>query len=101
MEEIRALVRKYTQVIQRYYVQYLSGYDAVALGQAMQVLNAQNGVEVGTEIVMRYLRKYNKPTIMVVNQLDHSKADFDKTIEDVKKQFAENTVLMQYPYKIA
>ena len=38
MEEIRALVRKYTQVIQRYYVQYLSGYDAVALNQAMQVL---------------------------------------------------------------
>lgn len=38
MEEIRALVRKYTQVIQRYYVQYLSGYDAVALGQAMQVV---------------------------------------------------------------
>ena len=37
MEEIRALVRKYTQVIQRYYVQYLSGYDAVALSQAMQV----------------------------------------------------------------
>ena len=38
MEEIRALVRKYTQVIQRYYVQYLSGYDAVALNQAMQVI---------------------------------------------------------------
>lgn len=37
MEEIRALVRKYSQVIQRYYVQYLSGYDAVALNQAMQV----------------------------------------------------------------
>jgi len=37
MEEIRALIRKYTQVIQRYYVQYLSGYDAVALKQAMQV----------------------------------------------------------------
>ncbi len=38
MEEIRSLVRKYAQVIQRYYVQYLSGYDAVALNQAMQGL---------------------------------------------------------------
>ena len=37
MEEIRALIRKYSQVIQRYYVQYLSGYDAVALKQALQV----------------------------------------------------------------
>lgn len=36
MEELRALVRKYNQVIQRYYVQYLTGYDAVALNQVMQ-----------------------------------------------------------------
>ena len=33
MEELRALIRKYSQVIQRYYVQYLAGYDAVALAQ--------------------------------------------------------------------
>ncbi|XP_040573731.1 membrane-associated protein Hem [Lepeophtheirus salmonis] len=38
MEECRALVRKYGQVIQRYYVQYLSGYDAVALNKSMQSL---------------------------------------------------------------
>ena len=31
-------MRKYSQVIQRYYVQYLSGYDAVALKQALQGL---------------------------------------------------------------
>lgn len=32
------LVRKYSQVLQRYYVQYLSGFDAVALNQMMQNL---------------------------------------------------------------
>lgn len=37
MEELRGLVRKYNQVIQRYFVQYLSGYDAVALKQCIQV----------------------------------------------------------------
>ncbi|RWS27679.1 membrane-associated protein Hem-like protein, partial [Leptotrombidium deliense] len=36
IEELRALVRKYNQVIQRYYVQYLTGYDAVSLNQMMQ-----------------------------------------------------------------
>ena len=36
MEELRALIRKYSQVIQRYYVQYLAGYDAVALAQMIQ-----------------------------------------------------------------
>lgn len=36
MEELRALIRKYYQIIQRYYVQYLSAYDAIALDQIVQ-----------------------------------------------------------------
>ncbi|KFM78035.1 Nck-associated protein 1, partial [Stegodyphus mimosarum] len=36
MEELRALIRKYNQVIQRYYIQYLAGYDAVALNHMIQ-----------------------------------------------------------------
>lgn len=36
VEELRGLIRKYNQVIQRYYVQYLTGYDAIALNQIMQ-----------------------------------------------------------------
>jgi len=32
------LVRKYNQVMQRYYVQYLSGYDAIALNQMISML---------------------------------------------------------------
>ena len=40
MEELRGLVRKYSQVVQRYYVQYLSGYDAIALDQGTQNLNS-------------------------------------------------------------
>ena len=36
MEEIRALVKKYSQVLQRYYVQYLSAYDAIVLNQLIQ-----------------------------------------------------------------
>lgn len=36
MEELRALVRKYSQVMQRYYVQYLSGFDAADLNLKMQ-----------------------------------------------------------------
>ncbi|XP_065156811.1 LOW QUALITY PROTEIN: membrane-associated protein Hem [Atheta coriaria] len=40
MEELRALVRKYSQVMQRYYVQYLYGYDAPMLHQLMQNMKA-------------------------------------------------------------
>nr|CAD7596158.1 unnamed protein product [Timema genevievae] len=38
MEELRVLVRKYSQVMQRYYVQYLAGFDAIALNQMIQNL---------------------------------------------------------------
>ncbi len=39
------------QVIQRYYVQYLSGYDAVALKQAMQVRNPVELFDLGLGMV--------------------------------------------------
>lgn len=65
---------------------------------ALLLINAQSGVEVGTEIVMRYLRKYKKPTIMVVNQMDGPKADFDVALTQIRDQFEENVVVMQYPY---
>lgn len=38
MEELRALVRKYSQVMQRYYVQYLCGFDATDLNIRIQQL---------------------------------------------------------------
>ncbi|XP_058791431.1 membrane-associated protein Hem isoform X2 [Phymastichus coffea] len=37
-EELRALVRKYSQVLQRYYVQFLAGFDAPAMHQMVQNL---------------------------------------------------------------
>ena len=65
---------------------------------ALVTLNAQYGVEVGTEISWRYLERYNKPAIFVINQVDHPKADFNQTVEQAQAQFGEGVVLMQYPY---
>ncbi|XP_033101445.1 nck-associated protein 1-like isoform X1 [Anneissia japonica] len=38
MEELRALVKKYNQVFQRYYLQYLRGYDAIVLNNIVKGL---------------------------------------------------------------
>ena len=38
MEELRSLICKYIQVVRHYYVQYLVGYDAVALAQMFQTM---------------------------------------------------------------
>jgi elongation factor G len=63
----------------------------------VMVLNAQNGVEVGAEVHNRYLQKAGKPMIIVVNQLDHEKANFEKTIETAKERFGNNVTVVQYP----
>jgi len=64
---------------------------------ALLVVNAQNGIEVGAEIHGRYLARANKPIIFVVNQVDHEKANWDKTLESIKERFGSHAVLIQYP----
>lgn len=63
----------------------------------LMVLNAQNGVEVGTEIHYRHLMKAKKGMVLVINQLDHDKANFDKTIDQARERLDKNLVLVQYP----
>ncbi len=66
----------------------------------VMLINAQYGVEVGTEITWNYVDQFNKPTIFAINQLDHPKADFDSTLASVKEQFGEKAILMQYPANV-
>ena len=65
---------------------------------AIIVLNAANGVEVGTELVWEYVEKNQTPTIFVINQMDHPKADFDRTLEQAKERFGNKLLPIQYPY---
>ena len=65
---------------------------------AIIVLNAANGVEVGTELVWEYVEKYETPAIFVINQMDHPKADFEQTLEQAKERFGNKVVPIQYPY---
>ena len=61
------------------------------------VINAQNGIEVGTEIHSRYLEKAKKGAVIVVNQLDHEKANFDRVIEEATERLGKNVTIVQYP----
>lgn len=65
---------------------------------AIIVLNAANGVEVGTELVWEYVEKYQTPAIFAINQMDHPKADFEKTLEQAKERFGSKVIPVQYPY---
>ncbi|HOH70816.1 MAG TPA: elongation factor G [Paludibacteraceae bacterium] len=65
--------------------------------QVVILLNAQYGVEVGTNNHFRYAENANKPVIFLVNQLDTEKSDFDKTLEQLKSDFGNKVVVVQYP----
>jgi elongation factor G len=64
---------------------------------AIVMLNAKNGVEVGTELIWEYVDQYETPSIFVINQLDHEKADFERTLEQAKSRFGNRVLPMQFP----
>ena len=61
------------------------------------LINAQHGVEVGTELIWNYIDQFSKPTMFAFNQLDHPKSNFEASLESVKSQFGTAATLMQYP----
>jgi elongation factor G len=63
----------------------------------VMVVNAQHGVEVGTELIWNYIDRFQKPTIFAINQVDHPKADFDATLASLRERFGNAVTQMQYP----
>ena len=61
------------------------------------VMNAQQGVEVGTEIFARYAEQYNVPLIVAVNQLDGEKASWENVLETMKEAFGSKPAIVQFP----
>lgn len=61
------------------------------------LINAQHGVEVGTELIWNHVEKYQKPVIFAINQLDHQFSDFESTFSSIKEHYGSNAILMQYP----
>src|SRR5688572_22864182 len=64
---------------------------------AVMLLNAENGVEIGTELIWNYVEQFQKPIIFAINHLDHTKSDFDNTLEQARQRFGHAITLMQYP----
>ena len=66
----------------------------------LMVINAQHGTEVGTEIIWNYVDRFNKPSVFVINQIDHEKADFENSFNSIVELIGKNAIKIQYPIKI-
>jgi len=64
---------------------------------AVLVVNAQQGVEVGTEIFHRYAEQAGLPVILAVNQLDSEKSDWEMMRNSLKEAFGGKPVYVQFP----
>jgi elongation factor G len=64
---------------------------------AILAINAQHGVEVGTEIHVRRTENAKKPFLFLINQLDHEKANYDSCIDQLKERFGNKVAIIQYP----
>jgi len=63
----------------------------------VMLLNAVNGVEVGTDIIWEYTEQFKTPMLFAVNKLDDETADFDKTVSQAKAHFGNKITVVQYP----
>ena len=61
------------------------------------VVNAQYGVEVGTQNIFRTASGLKKPIIFALNQLDGEKADYENVIDQMRDIFGSKVVPDQYP----
>lgn len=64
---------------------------------AVITLNATSGVEVGTALVWEYLEQFQTPCIVTINQIDHPKADYEKSLEEAQELFGKKAIPIQYP----
>ncbi len=72
---------------------------ASVVDTAIITLNAQTGVEVGTENAWVYSGKNNIPVFFVVNKLDVDQANFDDVVDGVKETFTKKATIIAYPLK--
>ena len=61
------------------------------------VVNAQQGVEVGTSSWIRSADKHKIPLIVAVNQLDGEKADWETPIAALKEELGRKMIIVQFP----
>lgn len=61
------------------------------------VINAQQGIEVGTQSFLRRAAEANLPLVIAVNQLDAEKADWEMVQNSIREALGNKTINIQFP----
>ena len=72
--------------------------DALALADlAVVVVSASDGVQAQTEDAWRTAAALGLPRIVVINKLDRERADFDRTLDEVRSAFGAGIAPVELP----
>ncbi len=64
---------------------------------AVVLLNAQSGVEVGTDIAWDILEEFKTPRMFFINRVDKEHADFDSAVSQAQEAFGNSVSIIQFP----
>src|SRR5690606_4552534 len=64
---------------------------------AIFVMNAIEGVQVGTELAWTYGEMIQKPSMFVINHMDNPSADFRMLVSQLKERFGNGATVVQLP----
>ena len=61
------------------------------------VVNAAEGIEMGTERAFRLAKEKNVPCLFFINMLDKEHSNYDKCYDDIQNKFRKHCVPVDYP----
>ena len=64
---------------------------------ALVVVHAANGPEAMTDRVWKYADEFNLPRVVVLNQMDHPRADRERTLETMRERYGRHLIPVQLP----
>lgn len=70
-----------------------------AADSALIALSGRSGVSVGTEQVFKYARTKGVPIVFFVNKIDDNRADYQRTLEEMKDKFGKSITPFVYPIR--
>ncbi len=68
-----------------------------AVEAAVILVNAANGVEIGTIQAFKFIEKRGLPAVIFVNKMDKEHADFTKCVEALQKNYGKRCIVIGYP----
>ncbi|HEX3438367.1 MAG TPA: elongation factor G [Pseudacidobacterium sp.] len=64
---------------------------------ALVVINAASGPEAMTDRVWHYADEFNLPRVVVINQMDHLRAEWQKSLESMRERYGRHLIPVQLP----